>query len=408
MPTETAEPVEEQQPTEHLKTKKTHKKHKRKRDKGVQQAATEPSSKKRHAEGADDLQPQKKKKKKHKKDKQKKKRRREKGVPNQPDTPENEAAIPPANASPSNAIPCNVDPPAVLEDNPVVQQPYLYDTASQQALGFYHHDANLEDPAQDPAQDMLDANTTMHVLPMEDAHPTMMAMHAVEHLDVAIEPAAIEPAQDPDVHHHHHGILDGAVVGVAPGYGGDTVGGQAQERMAQERGHMMGDALVQNFVDLQGVCLLYMCCTGENLVVYAWSHDMHVCVCVHIAAIDAFLHTFVQHAILLDRSYTISPHSRHHLPTFSPGQRPNWRTDEKRTDVKAGRFSAAEKETIRAAAVEYARAKGLPTDDFGWLFATTKGNKVRDGGGGGDMCVDVCLTTNMLMFVYMHVCLYIC
>lgn len=63
-------------------------------------------------------------------------------------------------------------------------------------------------------------------------------------------------------------------------------------------------------------------------------------------------------------------------PPLASEPRLSWRKDQRRTDVKAGRFSASEKETIRAAAVLYAQSKNLPTDNFDWLFNTTKSNKV--------------------------------
>lgn len=45
-----------------------------------------------------------------------------------------------------------------------------------------------------------------------------------------------------------------------------------------------------------------------------------------------------------------------------------WREDQQRTDVKKGKFSKQEKETLKQAAVAYAQEHGLPTDSFEWLF----------------------------------------
>lgn len=49
-----------------------------------------------------------------------------------------------------------------------------------------------------------------------------------------------------------------------------------------------------------------------------------------------------------------------------------WAEDLQRTDVKAGHFSKAEQDSIRAAVNEYAAAHNLSTDDFSWLTNARK------------------------------------
>ena len=54
----------------------------------------------------------------------------------------------------------------------------------------------------------------------------------------------------------------------------------------------------------------------------------------------------------------------------------SWRADLKRTDVKKGKFTKQEKDTLKQAALSYAQEHGLATDDFTWLFGTrTAGNR---------------------------------
>ena len=52
------------------------------------------------------------------------------------------------------------------------------------------------------------------------------------------------------------------------------------------------------------------------------------------------------------------------------GWLPSWRENAKRTDVKKGKFTKAEKDTLKQAAVDYAQSHGLSTTDFAWLFCT--------------------------------------
>ncbi|KAK9840762.1 hypothetical protein WJX81_003109 [Elliptochloris bilobata] len=54
-----------------------------------------------------------------------------------------------------------------------------------------------------------------------------------------------------------------------------------------------------------------------------------------------------------------------------------WDASMKRTDVKHGRFSAAEKATLRAAVEAYAREHELSTTDLRWLFETMSGEDRR-------------------------------
>jgi hypothetical protein len=55
-------------------------------------------------------------------------------------------------------------------------------------------------------------------------------------------------------------------------------------------------------------------------------------------------------------------------PPVDPGApQPTWAESAKRADVKSGRFSAAERAALRAAVLEFARAKGHSADDFSWL-----------------------------------------
>jgi hypothetical protein len=58
-----------------------------------------------------------------------------------------------------------------------------------------------------------------------------------------------------------------------------------------------------------------------------------------------------------------------------------WRADLRRTDVKSGPFSAAEKEAIKAAVLGYAATHGHSTEDFSWLFEKggDKGQRVARG-----------------------------
>ncbi|KAK9807939.1 hypothetical protein WJX73_004975 [Symbiochloris irregularis] len=62
------------------------------------------------------------------------------------------------------------------------------------------------------------------------------------------------------------------------------------------------------------------------------------------------------------------------------GEQAAWREDDKRQDVKHGRFSEDEKETLRQAAQDFASQHGLSGDDLSWLFSTRgleHGSKAR-------------------------------
>ena len=51
-------------------------------------------------------------------------------------------------------------------------------------------------------------------------------------------------------------------------------------------------------------------------------------------------------------------------------QSSSWRENAKRQDVKKGKFTKQEKDTLKQAAVAYAQEHNLPTTDFAWLFCT--------------------------------------
>ena len=55
----------------------------------------------------------------------------------------------------------------------------------------------------------------------------------------------------------------------------------------------------------------------------------------------------------------------------------SWRENQARTDVKKGKFTRQEKDTLKQAAHTYAQDNGLPSDDFAWLLnkARTSGNR---------------------------------
>ena len=55
----------------------------------------------------------------------------------------------------------------------------------------------------------------------------------------------------------------------------------------------------------------------------------------------------------------------------------SWRANQARTDVKKGKFTKQEKDTLKQAAQTYAQENGLPSDDFSWLLnkARTSGNR---------------------------------
>ena len=55
----------------------------------------------------------------------------------------------------------------------------------------------------------------------------------------------------------------------------------------------------------------------------------------------------------------------------------SWRANQARTDVKKGKFTKQEKDTLKQAAQTYAQDNGLPSDDFSWLLnkARTSGNR---------------------------------
>ena len=68
---------------------------------------------------------------------------------------------------------------------------------------------------------------------------------------------------------------------------------------------------------------------------------------------------------------TTDPNSSSAVPIAN-----SWRADLKRTDVKKGKFTKQEKDTLKQAALSYAQEHGLATDDFTWLFGTrTAGNR---------------------------------
>jgi hypothetical protein len=55
----------------------------------------------------------------------------------------------------------------------------------------------------------------------------------------------------------------------------------------------------------------------------------------------------------------------------------SWRANQARTDVKKGKFTRQEKDTLKQAALTYAQDNGLASDDFAWLLnkARTSGNR---------------------------------
>ncbi len=55
----------------------------------------------------------------------------------------------------------------------------------------------------------------------------------------------------------------------------------------------------------------------------------------------------------------------------------SWRANQARTDVKKGKFTKQEKDTLKQSAQTYAQDNGLPSDDFTWLLnkARTSGNR---------------------------------
>lgn len=62
--------------------------------------------------------------------------------------------------------------------------------------------------------------------------------------------------------------------------------------------------------------------------------------------------------------------------TALPGMN-SWRANQARTDVKKGKFTKQEKDTLKQAAHKYAQDNGLPSDDFAWLLnkPRTSGNR---------------------------------
>jgi transposase-like protein len=56
-----------------------------------------------------------------------------------------------------------------------------------------------------------------------------------------------------------------------------------------------------------------------------------------------------------------------------------WRGSLKRTDVKSGRFTTAEKQALRAAVLEFAASKGFSTEDFSWLVVPGQGKRQVEG-----------------------------
>lgn len=54
-----------------------------------------------------------------------------------------------------------------------------------------------------------------------------------------------------------------------------------------------------------------------------------------------------------------------------------WRADLKRTNVKSGVLTAAEKETLRSTVEAYAQSKGFSTDDYSWLIVPGKGQRKK-------------------------------
>ena len=57
----------------------------------------------------------------------------------------------------------------------------------------------------------------------------------------------------------------------------------------------------------------------------------------------------------------------------------SWRENAKRQDVKKGKFTKQEKDTLKQAAVAYAQEHNLPTTDFAWLFCTRSLNSEYKG-----------------------------
>ena len=57
----------------------------------------------------------------------------------------------------------------------------------------------------------------------------------------------------------------------------------------------------------------------------------------------------------------------------------SWRENAKRQDVKKGKFTRQEKDTLKQAAVAYAQEHNLPTTDFAWLFCTRSLNSEYKG-----------------------------
>ena len=58
-----------------------------------------------------------------------------------------------------------------------------------------------------------------------------------------------------------------------------------------------------------------------------------------------------------------------------------WDADQARTDVKKGKFSKQEKDTLKQAAQEYAQEHSLPSEDFSWLFATRTSEHKKEAAG---------------------------
>ena len=57
----------------------------------------------------------------------------------------------------------------------------------------------------------------------------------------------------------------------------------------------------------------------------------------------------------------------------------SWRENAKRQDVKKGKFTKQEKDTLKQAAIAYAQEHNLPTTDFAWLFCTRSLNSEYKG-----------------------------
>ena len=62
----------------------------------------------------------------------------------------------------------------------------------------------------------------------------------------------------------------------------------------------------------------------------------------------------------------------------SAGLPSSWRADASRTDVKRGKFSKQEKETLKDAAIKFGQERGFPTDTFEWLLNGNNGENKKE------------------------------